>query len=186
MYNEEKRKEIRKKLNVEDKLVIGHVGTFTKPKNHKFLLKIFKEINEKYKNAVLLLAGTGKLEERIRQQAKKENIEDKIVFLGQVKNVNEIMQAMDFFVFPSKFEGLPVTLIEAQANGLKILASDKITEEVKLTENLKFISLKASPKKWAEKILLQDYNRNINLEKLKTYNIKEQAKVLEERYLKNG
>lgn len=96
------------------------------------------------------------------------------------------MQAMDFFVFPSKFEGLPVTLIEAQANGLKILASDKITEEVKLTENLEFISLKASPKKWAEKILLQDYNRNINLEKLKTYNIKEQAEVLEERYLKNG
>ena len=186
VYNEEKRKEIRKKLNVEDKFVIGHVGTFTKPKNHKFLLKVFKEINEKYKNAVLLLAGTGKLEETIRQQAKKENIEEKIVFLGQVKNVNEIMQAMDFFVFPSKFEGLPVTLIEAQANGLKILASDKITEEVKLTENLEFISLKASPKKWAEKICLQDYNRNINLEKLKTYNIKEQAKVLEERYLKNG
>ncbi len=185
LYNEEKRNEVRKKLKIEDKLVIGHVGTFTKPKNHKFLLKVFKEINEKYENAVLLLAGAGKLEEAIRRQAKKENIENKIIFLGQIKNVNEIMQAMDLFIFPSKFEGLPVTLIEAQANGLKILASNKITKEVKLTENLEFVSLKTSPKKWAEKVNFQNYNRNINIKKLRMYNIKEQANILEERYLKN-
>ena len=186
IFDETVRKIYRKELGIENHLVIGNIGRLSYQKNQSFLLDIFKEYYKRNPKSVMVLVGDGDQRKNLEQKAVLLGLQEAVKFLGLRGDVPQLLWAFDVMVMPSKFEGLPVTLIEAQANGLKILASDKITEEVKLTENLKFISLKASPKKWAEKILLQDYNRNINLEKLKTYNIKEQAKVLEERYLKNG
>lgn len=152
-YNEEIRKEIRKDLNIkDDEILIGNVGRFVKQKNHLFLIDIFYEYQLKC-NSKLLLIGTGELEDEIRAKVKKLKIEDKVIFLGFKTNVNDYMQAMDYFTFPSLFEGLGLVLIEAQAAGLTCFASkDVIPNEAKITKELEFISLDKTSMEWAEQI----------------------------------
>lgn len=164
-FSMEKRNEIRKKMDIEDNLAILHIGRFNYQKNHEFLINIFEEIAKQEEKAKLFLIGVGELQETIKNMVKEINIEDKVYFLNTRDDINQIMQAMDIFVFPSLHEGLPVVLIEAQAAGLKIFASDKITKEVKITDLLEFVSLDVSPKKWANLILKsKDYKRE-NTEK---------------------
>ena len=101
-YDEKIRNEIKKELNIkEDTLVIGHIGRFVKQKNHDFLLDVFKEINKKNSNSVLLLAGQGPLEEEIRLKTQTLNLKDKVIFLGQRNDANKLYQAMDIFLLPS-------------------------------------------------------------------------------------
>lgn len=153
VFNELIRNDMRKKIGVEDKFVVGHVGSFTYPKNHSFLIDIFYQIQIKKKDSVLLLVGDGELRKDIEIKIDKLGIKDKVILTGVISNVNHYMQAMDFFVFPSLWEGLPVTVIEAQASGLTCAISDRITPEVNITPWIKTISLDETAERWANQIL---------------------------------
>lgn len=159
-FNENGRNELRKELGIEDKLVIGNVGRFTNQKNHTFLIDIFNEIHKQRKNAVLMLVGTGEKEEEIKKKVEDLGLQNDVLFLGFKNNVNEYMWTMDFFVFPSVFEGLGLVLIEAQATGMKCFTSkDVVPKEAQVSELLKYISLERSAKEWTEIILNSDLER---------------------------
>lgn len=142
-FNKSKREEIRKKYNIEDKIVIGHVGGFNYQKNHEYLIEIFRKIVERNKeqNYYLMLAGDGELRTDIENKIKEYNLQEKVLMLGKISNVEEMLQAMDIMVFPSRFEGLPNVVLEWQIAGLPCIISDKVTKEVKVTDLVEFISL---------------------------------------------
>ncbi len=155
-----KREALRVKLELTDQFVIGHVGRFHYAKNHEYLIAVFAKILKRKANAVLLLLGDGSGMEAARNQAKELGILDKILFMGNVENPQDYYQVMDYFVFPSRFEGLPGTVIEAQAAGLKCLISDAIASEVMITELVQSESIAKDPVIWAEKIVKSsDYER---------------------------
>ena len=149
-----KRMEMRRKLGLADELVVGHVGRFNPQKNHPFLLAIFAALLKKEPNAVLLLVGGGEDMPRIQAKARELGIADHVRFLGVRSDVADLMQAMDVFVFPSSYEGLPVTMVEAQAAGLPCLISDKVPPECILTEGLvDVMPLSAGAEAWADAIV---------------------------------
>lgn len=152
-YNPELRETKRKELSLDGKVVIGHVGRFHPQKNHSFIIDIFSELLKKSPNAVLLLVGDGELKQTIEEKVKELSIEKSVLFLGLRDDVEELLQAMDLFLMPSLFEGLPVTLVETQAAGLPSVISDTITDDIKLSEYVTFESLNRDAKKWAETIL---------------------------------
>ena len=154
IYNPEVRNDIRKQLKLEDNVhLYGHVGRFVYAKNHQFLLKVFAEILKKDPSSKLLLLGDGELKNEIVKQANELGIFDNVLMPGLVKNVNEYLQAMDYFIFPSNYEGLPLTLVEAQAAGLRCMKSDVITDELNITDLVESMSINDSPAHWAEKIM---------------------------------
>ncbi|MDO5548130.1 MAG: glycosyltransferase [Eubacteriales bacterium] len=188
-YHEEVRKKIRKEINVEDKFVVGHVGRFLPQKNHEFLIDIFAEIYKKEPNAVLLLLGQGELENKIRERVNQFELNECVRFLGIRNDIENIYQAMDVFILPSFHEGLPVTGIEVQASGLPIVLSDSITEEVKLTKYVRFLSLTDGASKWADALLAyRDVNRKDQVKEIYEagYDINQVAKRLERFYLQVG
>lgn len=152
-HNQDVRNRIRKELGIKDKFVIGHVGRFEEQKNHEFLIKIFREIVSRDENSVLLLVGDGELEEQIRKDVTKFALEDKVSFLGVRNDVNRIWQAIDVFVLPSLFEGLPIVAVEAQAAGVASVLADTITKEVQLMNNVEFLSLSEPVEVWAECVI---------------------------------
>lgn len=153
-YDLSKREELRRQLGLADKLVIGHVGRFSPQKNHPFLLDIFAALLKKEPNAVLLLVGGGEGMSKVQEKVQALGIAEHVRFLGVRSDVADLMQAMDVFVLPSLYEGLPVTMVEAQAAGLPCIISDKVPPECILTEGLvDVMPLSASPETWAEKIL---------------------------------
>lgn len=180
-FNNIVRDDIRKKYNLKDKIVIGHVGRFMKQKNHMFLIDVFNQIYKMNDNAILMLVGTGELENEIKAKVKDYELDNNVLFMGLRSDVNNLLQAMDCFVFPSLFEGLGIVLIEAQAAGLKCFTSENVVpKDAKVTELLEYIPLAESPKIWAQRILnSQPYMRmntyrdidkagyNINTETLK-------------------
>lgn len=190
LYNEEIRNKLRKQYDLEGKFVIGNVARFMKQKNHVFTLNLFKVVLEKNPNAVLMLLGDGELQDEMKQLAKKLGVENSVMFMGNVNNVNEMYQAMDIFLLPSLFEGLPVVGIEAQTAGLKCVMSDTITDEVSITKNVKFLNLKKdSLNEWANEILCDiNYDRkNMKKEIIDAgYSIEDEAKKLQEIYLQMG
>lgn len=145
---------IRKEFSLEDRLVVGHIGRFNKQKNHRFLLEVFRKILDKNANAVLLLTGTGELQQEIRQQAAALGILESIVFTGVRFDIPQILSAADVFVFPSFHEGMPNTVIEAQATGLPCVIADTITREADITGLVQYLSLEDLPEVWAEKALV--------------------------------
>ena len=152
-YDLEKRAEGRQKLGLRDELTIGHVGRFSPQKNHPFLLDIFAALLKREPNAVLLLVGGGDMP-KIQAKAQALGVAEHVRFLGVRSDVADLMQVMDVFVFPSLYEGLPVTMVEAQAAGLPCLISDKVPPECILTDGLvDVLPLSAAPEIWAEKIL---------------------------------
>lgn len=142
---------VREELGIlADALVAGHVGRFDPPKNHEFLLRVFSKLP---KNARLLLVGDGQLRKAAEKQANELGIADRVIFTGIRTDVPRLLQAMDVFVFPSVYEGLPVSLIEAQAAGLPCLISDRVPIECKKTDLVRQISLFAGEESWAEAVL---------------------------------
>lgn len=139
-YNEEKRNELREELGLEGKKVIGHIGRFCYQKNHDLLVDIFNEVQKKEKDAVLLLIGEGELEQEIKDKVKSFGIDDKVLFLGRRADAYRYYQAMDLFLLPSRYEGLPVVGVEAQACGLSCVFSNCVTEEAKLLESTAYVS----------------------------------------------
>lgn len=187
LYDENIRERKRKELGLNDELVIGHVGRISYQKNHKFLVNIFKKVLDINSNAVLLLIGVGEKEAEIREQVKNLGITDKVQFLGNRGDVNELYQAMDLFVLPSFFEGIPVVGIEAQFAGLSCVFSDKVPSEVDFSKTCEFVSLSKTPEQWAEIILnkvhLSQSERKQNLQLLDNqYNIEKAHIILSDYY----
>lgn len=186
-YNEETRIQLRKKLEISEKdLVIGHVGRFTNQKNHSFLIDIFYEYHKIYNNSKLLLIGTGELENSIKEKVSRLGLDKDVIFEGYHSNVNEYMQAMDIFLFPSLYEGLGLVLVEAQAAGLPCFTSEKVVpSEAKTSENFLFISLKKNAKYWSEKIIESNFKRQDNYKSIKenNYLMEDVVKILDESYI---
>lgn len=152
-YNPEKREVVRNDLCINKNcLVIGNVGRFDYPKNHEFLIDIFYEIYKSNKNSLLMLVGDGNGRVNIERKVKLLGLENVVRLLGVRSDIPDLMQAMDVFVMPSRYEGLPVVSIEAQASGLPCFFSDTITNEVSVTDDCHFIGLDKSPKQWANQI----------------------------------
>ena len=152
-YSLEIREKVRCEFGIEtNTVIVGHVGSFIKVKNHAFLLKVFQAFRQLHSNTKLLLVGDGPLRDSIEEQAKNIGIDDLVIFAGIRSDVNELLQAMDIFVMPSLFEGLPVSLVEAQSTGLPVFASDTISHDAKLTDEFYFISLGRTPEEWAQNI----------------------------------
>lgn len=153
VYNEKMRLAKRKELGLTDKFVVGHVGRFHEQKNHSFLIEIFKSLVEMKADSVLLLVGAGDEKERIEDQVNKLGLQERVKFLGLRSDIAELLQAMDVFLFPSLFEGLPVTLVETQAAALPAVVSDTITKEIELTRYISYMPLSASPSRWADQLV---------------------------------
>lgn len=147
------RERVRSEFDIADRLVVGHVGRFEEQKNHKFLLEIFRNIREVRNDAVLLLVGTGKLELALREQVKEMNLQNAVIFAGQRFDIPQVLSAMDVFVFPSFHEGMPNTVIEAQATGLPCIIANTITPDANITGLVHYLSLTASGAEWAEKAI---------------------------------
>ena len=187
-YDENIRKEVRKELNITDNtLVIGHIGRFVPQKNHTLLIDIFNEVHKEIPNSILLLVGQGPLQEMIKEKVKKLGLNSSVIFLGQRKDANRLYQAMDVFVLPSLYEGLPVVGIEAQASGLVCVFSDSMTKETKVLDSSEFISLNDSLDVWKEHVLMENkLNRKNTIELMQNrgYDIEIEKEKLSEKYYK--
>lgn len=185
LFNQEIRKIKREELGLKDELVLGHVGRLSYQKNHKFLIEIFSEVHKKNKNTVLLLIGVGEKEQEIKDQIHTLGLDQVVRFLGNRSDVNELYQAMDVFVMPSFFEGIPVTGVEAQFAELPCIFSTKVPEEVSFTDKCQFITLEESTDKWAEAILRVDPDVRVEssgLSEYSCYNIKNAKSILIDYY----
>lgn len=139
-----------------DAYVIGHVGRFNQQKNHKFLADVFSEISKKNDKAFLLLVGNGSLQKGTEEQLKQLGLENKYKILSNRTDIPDLMNAMDKFVFPSKYEGLGIVLIEAQKIGLECVISDKVPDAAVVSNLVKKLPLELSAGKWAEAVLKSD------------------------------
>lgn len=151
-FNYNNRDKFRAELGWEDNFILANVANFLEVKNHKFLISTFAEVIKKHPEARLLLLGDGPLLNEAKQQAKNLGIDSFIHFAGSVTNVNEYLSAIDLIVMPSLYEGLPLTLVEEQANGLCAIVSDTITTDVNLTGNINFLPLSSGVTSWSNTI----------------------------------
>lgn len=184
-FNMEKREAVRKSFGIsQDALVLGHVGRFSYPKNHTFLIDVFNQVS-KIKNAKLLLVGDGKLRKEIEEKVESYALQKHVIFTGVREDVSDLLQAMDVFVFPSNYEGLGIVAIEAQAAGLPCFISDKVPIECKKTDLVQQIPLSAGAEKWANAITSCNKERKNRYEEIKEsgFDIVENAKRLEDYYL---
>lgn len=152
-YSKDNRFEIRRKLGIENKIVVGHIGRFDIQKNHEFLIDLFNELHKVNSDSVLVLVGKGNLENKIKNKVKKLGLENDVLFLGVRKDIPKLLCVFDLFLFPSFYEGMPNTVIEAQTTGLPCLISDSITEEARITDIVNFASLNDSARKWSNECL---------------------------------
>lgn len=186
-FNEDVRKNIRKNLSIDnDKIVVGHVGRMVETKNHSFLFKVFKKFAEN-ENSFMILVGQGGLENQLKKLANQMKIDDKVIFLGQKENVNQIYQAFDVFVLPSFYEGFGMVLLEAQMSNLPCVVSDTVPKNAKVIENFIFLSIEDEIEKWSSTIanMVKRSARKSNFDLLekKGFNIKKEVKKLEKIYL---
>ena len=152
-YSEKDRADVRKEFGISDNTVVmGHIGRFSKQKNHKFLIEVFSEFNGKNPDSVLLLVGKGELENEIKAQIKSLGLEKSVIFAGIRSDIPRVLCAMDVFVFPSFYEGMPNTVIEAQATGLPCVIADTITQEAGVTDCVHFTGLNDTTEKWLDEI----------------------------------
>lgn len=187
-FLEETRNKARKNLDLkDDNFVVGHIGRFSIQKNHDFLIDIFKEIHDQNNKAVLLLIGTGELEEKIKNKVIELGLKNCVRFLGIRNDINDLLNAMDVFLLPSFFEGLPVVGVEAQATGLQVITSDKVTQELPIEELAEYYSLEMKPEIWANKILKKCINNNRKDRKqdIKNagYDVKDAALLMQNYYI---
>ncbi len=188
-YNVAVREEMRSKYNLQNNLVVGHVGRFSIQKNHKKIIEIFEEISKACSDAVLVLIGDGELKSDIQNLVSKNNLN--VLFVGHSNEVERWLQAMDVMIFPSLYEGLPLGLIEAQASGLPCFLSDTISGDTKITDLVEFIPLMEKSEIWANKILksVGKYKRAERIEYVKNqireehFDIRENCKEVLKKYI---
>lgn len=180
-FNQDNRDSIRNIYNINDKYVIGHVGRFTSQKNHSFLIDVFNEIQKKHDDSILFLVGDGPLLEKIKNKVKSFGIQDKVIFAGIHSDIEKYYSAMDLFLFPSIYEGLGMTFIEAQINGLKAYTSNYVPREAFIGEQSRSIELEVN--KWVNQINdFGSYKRNVQGSVFSSYDIEKASKYLLELY----
>lgn len=183
-FNEIKRSEVRRKWNLDGAFVIGHTGRFEYQKNHEFLIRMFAKVYEKYSGSRLLLVGEGILMPEMKNLVQELRLNEVVIFTGWKDNIEELLQAMDVYCLPSRFEGLPISLIEAQTSGLRCFASSSITNEVKITDNVQFLDLEEAL--WEDEILklAVGYSRQDETMQISEagYDIRKQVEFLEKIY----
>jgi glycosyltransferase involved in cell wall biosynthesis len=188
-YNKVNRFQIRKKYKLSEKLVLCHIGSFIDAKNHSYLIDIFNQIVKIEPESTLLLIGSGPLQDEVSEKITKMSLESKVVFIGNTTEVEKYYSASDVFVLPSKFEGLPLVLVEAQASALPCVIADNITKEVEITGLVTSLSIESDPKIWAKKIVevakksIQRNNMKFN-ENAELFDILKNSKKMEEFYNK--
>lgn len=171
-YNEEYNVCLRKELNIDGNTkIIGHVGRFVPQKNHAYLIKIFNEIHKLDSNTKLLLLGEGPLVNEIKNKVHNLGLDDNVIFAGTKEDIYKYYSVMDIFIFPSLYEGLGLTGVEAQVSGLHCLVSNNIPHELEITQNIDFLSIEDNPQRWAlrciEVLNNNALNRNASYEKVK-------------------
>lgn len=154
-FDERERQKMRDTLGIADDLVLGHVGRFDYQKNHPYLLEVFAEVCRKRPDAVLLLLGEGGARPAMEERCRELGIADRVKFLGNRKDTERYYQAMDVFLLPSFFEGLPGVLVEAQAAGLACIVSDTVTREAEATDLVTWLSIDDPPERWADEVIKQ-------------------------------
>lgn len=152
-YNREYDAEIRKGYNLKGKKIIGTVGRLCDAKNPFFILDVFKAIYERNQDVVLLWGGDGELREQIEMTVKEKDLQEKVKLLGDVAEIYKLYSAFDVFLFPSKWEGLGISLIEAQVAGLPCFVSERIPKEAVICESVKQLSLDQDYNEWADEIM---------------------------------
>lgn len=186
-FNQEKRTQVRNRLGLDERtLVIGHVGNFNNQKNHEYLINVFYSLKNKRDDVKLYLMGSGSNFDTVQNLVKNMELSDSVVFMGNICNVHEIIQAMDVMVLPSLYEGLPLVVIEWQIATLPCLVSDTVTTDCAYTDLVRFISLQAGYETWADEIIrLSQYERDEIAHKIERltcengYNIENNAKMLQ-------
>lgn len=187
-FNPELRCNVRDEFGIKDEFVIGVVGRFHEQKNHKFMLKIFNEVLKKNTNVKLMLVGGGELDKEIHEWVDEYGFTDHVIFTGIRTDVPRLLQGMDIFVLPTLYEGFGNVFVEAQAAGLKTIASlEGVPKSTKLTDLIEYVSLKESPETWANIVLKykDGYKRESQIKKIREagFDVKEQASFLENLYL---
>ena len=185
-FNMQKRSKIRDQLNLGDAFVLGTIGRLSYLKNHSFLVDLFSRFHQKYPHTKLLIVGDGELRGDLSRQILDKNLERDVLLLGWKNDVENYLQAMDVFLLPSRSEGLGIAAVEAAASGLPCIVSDQVPEEVALVGNIWHEQLDAAI--WIsvlEQLAGQRFTRESGCEKVRMagYDIKHQAKVLEDLYL---
>ena len=161
--------------------VVGHIGRFALQKNHEFLLQIFQKVTQKKQNAHLLLIGNGDLKDNILQKIDQMNLRDRVTVLSHRTDIPELLNTMDIMIFPSFFEGLSVTLVEAQVAGVRCIISDTINPANHLTENTIPVSLEKSAAEWAD-IVLDESIKNTVYGNINDYDMTREIHRLEQVY----
>ena len=184
-YNEQVRNDVRKEFGFGDSLVIGNVARFTYQKNHHLLIDIFEKYHAHNSNSTLMLIGDGELENNVKELVRSKQIEDSVLFLGPRSDVPRLLQSMDLFALTSRFEGLPVVLVEAQCAGVPCVTSNNVTDEMAVTDLVSFVEKNASINDWIKMIsfTLQKQRKTHDKElKIRGYDISIEATKLEDYY----
>lgn len=185
-FNQMKRDEIRKELKITDQFVVGNVGRIQPQKNHLFLIDIFNAYHKINKNSKLIILGDGPLRDNVIKKIELLKLEEDVILLGVKINPEDYYSAMDCFVLPSLYEGLPVVSIETQVNGLPLILSDNITREIVMNNNVDFLNLKQDAIIWAETISKYANHNHCSqiLDKrmIKRYDIVEQSSIICDKY----
>ena len=151
-YKHKRRNKLREELMLKDNFVVGHFGRFMKQKNHEFLIDVFAELAKENPTAKLFLIGDGPLRESIENKVSQLNLTDKVIFAGVRSDVADLYNAMDVFVLPSFYEGLPVVGVEVQANGLPFICSKNVTKEILITDRVELLALNKGKKIWSNAV----------------------------------
>lgn len=186
VFDPQKRDEIRTKFGLKNRLVIGHIGRFSPPKNHPYLIDIFNEIHKKEHRAALMLVGDGDGRKAIEEKVKSLGLQDCVIFTGVRSDVPDLLQAMDAFVFPSNYEGLGIVAIEAQTAGLPCFLSDQVPDAACVTALSQKIHLKSNADEWSRIILDSipiERKDTLNFIRKAGYDIKENAPWLQNYYI---
>lgn len=186
IYSDSERKKMRYKLGLtENMLLIGHVGRLTEAKNHSFLLDVFKELHKLNSNSRLILVGDGELKYQIKEKIERLGLQDSVIMYGSSSNIRALLSSMDIFLFPSKWEGLGISIVEAQCNGLPCYISENIPKSVVITTNIQQYNVALGAECWAKKILERDNSRIDEVFKIRDagFDIVQSVLQLEEIYL---
>ena len=181
-YDAAVRVQVRQELGLEGCFVVGHVGRFCTQKNHGFLIDIFRAIHERRPEARLLLVGDGETRPAAEEKLERLGLRDDALLVGRRDDAERLYQAMDVFLLPSLYEGLPLVTVEAQAAGLKAVVSTGVTEEAKVRDDMAFLELSAGAERWAEEALRADPAGRAYEGDYSAFDVTVQAKLLEQFY----
>lgn len=185
-FSDSKRQDIRSQFNITNQIVIGHVGQFREQKNHKKIIEIFYELLKDNTSYLLMLIGSGPLEDEIKKMVYDLGIQKNVIFVGESRNIFDLLNVFDIFLFPSLFEGLGIVAIEAQANGLPCVFSNQIPQEAIINKNVYIVGLDEDVDCWInalKKAYQSGHNKNLYFLRQAGYDINKETNRLQEIYI---